>query len=54
VLSKLEAELIVANGNYDYAMQDDSRGVRIEITWNKKNRELKEDFVSLTDKPAVK
>ena len=54
VLSKFEAELIVANGYYDYAMQDDSRGVRIEITWNKKKRELKEDFIPLADKPAVK
>jgi hypothetical protein len=46
VLSKLEAELFVANGHYDYEMQDDSRDVRIEITWNKRKRELQENFIS--------
>jgi hypothetical protein len=29
-----------------YAMQDDSRVVLIEITWNKKKRELQENFIS--------
>ena len=46
MLSRLEAELFVANGHYDYAMQDDSRDVLIEITWNKKKRELQENFIS--------
>ena len=46
VLSRLETELFVANGHYDYAMQDDSRDVLIEITWNKKKRELQENFIS--------
>jgi hypothetical protein len=46
LLSRLEAELFVANGHYDYAMQDDSRDALIEITWNKKKRELQENFIS--------
>jgi hypothetical protein len=46
VLAKLEAELFVANGHNDYGIQDDSREVRIEITWNKKKRGLHENFIS--------
>jgi hypothetical protein len=52
MLTKLETELLFANGQWDYAMQDETHGiggVRIEITWNRKTRESKENMVPLTD-----
>ena len=54
VLSRLEAELFVANGHYDYAMQDDSRDVLIELRGTRKRENSKKTSYQLAGEATLK
>lgn len=48
LLSKIEAEVFVANGRHNFAIQDDDYGIRLEITAENHGKSLHESIEDLT------
>ncbi len=51
LLSRLQLDLLDANGKHNYALQDEQDKIRYELTWHRKTQTLEEEPVELPGYP---